>query len=82
MGRFSDRFGVRMPITLGSVMLGAGYIAAASATTMWQFILAQAVMIGMLVADGQLRLDAPAPVPRSRRIETLIRLHPAVACQR
>ena len=48
MGRFSDRFGVRMPITLGSLMLGAGYIAAASATTMWQFILAQAVMIGML----------------------------------
>tara|TARA_Y100000294_G_scaffold118042_1_gene109610 strand:- start:494 stop:1474 length:981 start_codon:yes stop_codon:yes gene_type:complete len=37
-----------MPITLGSLMLGAGYIAAASATTMWQFILAQAVMIGML----------------------------------
>ena len=48
MGRFSDRFGVRMPITLGSLMLGAGYIAAAIATTMWQFILAQAVMIGML----------------------------------
>ena len=26
-----------------------------------------AVMIGMLVADGQLRLDAPAPVPRWQR---------------
>ena len=26
-----------------------------------------AVMIGMLVADGQLRLDAPAPVPRWER---------------
>ena len=27
-------------------------------------------------------LDAPDPVPRSSLIETLIRLHPAVACQR
>ncbi|HCJ43864.1 MAG TPA: serine hydrolase, partial [Erythrobacter sp.] len=26
-----------------------------------------AIMIGMLVADGQLRLDAPAPVPRWQR---------------
>ena len=48
MGRLSDRFGVRMPIALGALMLGVGYIAAASATSMWQFILAQAVLIGML----------------------------------
>ena len=48
MGRLSDRFGVRVPIALGALMLGVGYIAAASATSMWQFILAQAVLIGML----------------------------------
>ena len=47
MGRFTDRFGVRAPILLGTLSLGLGYIAAASAQSMWQFILAQAVLIGM-----------------------------------
>ncbi|NKB60533.1 MAG: MFS transporter [Alphaproteobacteria bacterium] len=47
MGRFTDRFGVRAPILLGTLSLGLGYIAAASAESMWQFILAQAVLIGM-----------------------------------
>lgn len=48
MGRLSDRFGVRAPVVCAAVMLGAGYLVAASATSMWQFILAQAVLIGML----------------------------------
>ncbi len=47
MGRFTDRFGIRVPVVLGTLSIGIGYIAAASATTMWQFILAQAVLIGM-----------------------------------
>ena len=48
MGRLSDRFGIRVPVVLGVVMLGLGYIIAAQATALWQFILAQAVLIGML----------------------------------
>jgi len=48
MGRLSDRFGIRVPVVLGTVMLGFGYVIAAQATALWQFILAQAVLIGML----------------------------------
>ncbi|MBT3702531.1 MAG: MFS transporter [Alphaproteobacteria bacterium] len=48
MGRLSDRFGVVVPIVIGGVMLGAGYIVAAQATEMWHFVAAQALMIGML----------------------------------
>lgn len=48
MGRLSDRFGIRVPIVLGTIMLGLGYVIAAQATALWQFILAQAVLIGML----------------------------------
>ena len=48
MGRLADRFGIRVPLVLGAVMLGLGYAAAAAAQTYWQFVLAQAVVIGML----------------------------------
>lgn len=48
MGRLADRFGIIMPTILGACMLGVGYVAAASATTYWQFLLAQALLIGML----------------------------------
>jgi MFS family permease len=48
MGRLADRFGIMAPIMLGTLMLGIGYVAAAQATGLWQFILAQALLIGML----------------------------------
>jgi MFS family permease len=48
MGRLADRFGIIAPAILGTLMLGVGYVAAASATTLWQFLLAQALLIGML----------------------------------
>jgi MFS family permease len=48
MGRLADRFGIMVPIMLGTLMLGIGYVAAAQATGLWQFILAQALLIGML----------------------------------
>ena len=48
MGRLSDRFGVVVPVLLGALGLGAGFIAAGSATTLWQFSLAQGVLIGLL----------------------------------
>jgi MFS family permease len=48
MGRLADRFGIMVPIMLGTLMLGLGYVAAAQATELWQFILAQALLIGML----------------------------------
>ena len=48
MGRLADRFGVRVPVTLGALMLALGYGAAALATSFWQFIAAQALLIGLL----------------------------------
>lgn len=48
MGRFTDRLGIRVPLLLGTFSLSLGYILAANAESMWQFILAQALLIGML----------------------------------
>ena len=48
MGKLSDRFGVMVPVLLGGVGLGAGFIAAGSATSLWQFSLAQGLLIGLL----------------------------------
>src|SRR5262245_38550665 len=48
MGRLADRFGIRVPLTLGAAMLGVGYVVAATAHSYLQFVLAQALLIGML----------------------------------
>jgi MFS family permease len=47
MGRLADRFGVVFPIVLGIITLGAGYMIAAAASTLWQFSLAQGVLLGL-----------------------------------
>jgi len=52
MGRLSDRFGVMVPVLIGAACLGAGFIAAGSAGAMWQFNLAQGVLIGFLGTSG------------------------------
>lgn len=48
MGKLSDRFGVMVPVLGGAVGLGLGFIAAGAATTLWQFSLAQGLLIGLL----------------------------------
>ena len=48
MGRLSDRFGVVVPVALGAVGLGAGFIAAGLAPSLWLFSLAQGILIGLL----------------------------------
>src|SRR5262245_55272710 len=48
MGRLADRFGIMIPLILGSVMLAVGYVVAASAGSYWSFVVAQAVLIGGL----------------------------------
>src|SRR5713226_5971980 len=37
MGRLSDRFGVIVPVLIGGVSLGLGFIAAGMATSLWWF---------------------------------------------
>ena len=48
MGRLADRFGVLVPVGLGAVGLGAGFIAAGMAPNLWLFCAAQGVLIGLL----------------------------------
>ena len=48
MGRLADRFGVMVPVLIGALGLSAGFIAAGNASGMWQFNLAQGLMIGLL----------------------------------
>jgi MFS family permease len=48
MGRLADRFGVAMPILFGTVALGLGYLGAGMATNVWQFALAQGVLVAAL----------------------------------
>ncbi|AEC19746.1 major facilitator transporter [Pusillimonas sp. T7-7] len=48
MGRLSDRFGVVVPLVVGTLGLGTGFIWAGSATALWQLNLAQGLLIGLL----------------------------------
>ncbi|MGI9433543.1 MAG: MFS transporter [Geminicoccaceae bacterium] len=60
MGRLSDRVGIMPLLMLGGLMLGSGYILSALVASYWQFVLVQAVMIGMLgssVSFGPLVAD-------------------------
>lgn len=48
MGKISDRFGVAIPLVVGAIGLGLGFIVAGMAHTMWVFNLTQGLMIGLL----------------------------------
>ena len=48
MGRLADRFGVTVPLALGAVALGVGYVASALSASLWQFALVHGVLIGFL----------------------------------
>jgi MFS family permease len=48
MGKVSDRFGVMVPVIIGTLGLGAGFVIAGSASQLWQFNLAQGLLLGLL----------------------------------
>jgi MFS family permease len=48
MGRLADRFGIMVPVMISAFALGLGYVAAASATNLWQFMAVQALLVGFL----------------------------------
>jgi MFS family permease len=48
MGKLADRFGVMVPVLCGAVALGAGFVLAGSAQNIWQFNIAQGLLIGFL----------------------------------
>ncbi len=52
MGRLSDRFGVMVPVLVGSVSLALGFVAAGLAQNLVQFAAAQGLLIGFLGTSG------------------------------
>jgi MFS family permease len=48
MGRLADRVGIVVPLIIGGLGLGAGYVAVGFATTFWQVAVLHGVLIGML----------------------------------
>ena len=47
LGRLSDRFGILAPVAGGAISLGLGYALASQATSLWQFIVAQGLLVGV-----------------------------------
>jgi MFS family permease len=47
MGRIADRYGIVVPIVMGAILLGAGYLLAGLAQSLWQFALVHLVLIGI-----------------------------------
>ncbi len=48
MGRLADRFGVMIPVLIGALGLGGGFIAASASGSLWQFSIAQGLLMGFL----------------------------------
>ena len=48
MGRIADRFGITVPLFIGAIGLGAGFILAGLSGSYVQFLLANALLIGLL----------------------------------
>ena len=48
MGRLADRFGITVPLLLGGLCLGAGFVLASRATDMATFTVAHGLLIGFL----------------------------------
>jgi MFS family permease len=48
MGRLADRFGVLVPVGIGALGLGAGFVAAGLAPNLWVFCVVQGLLVGFL----------------------------------
>ncbi len=48
MGRLADHFGVMIPVLIGALGLGGGFIAASASGSLWQFSIAQGLLMGFL----------------------------------
>jgi MFS family permease len=47
MGRLADRFGITVPLTLGTIALGLGYAAVGLSSNLWQVAIAHGFLIGI-----------------------------------
>ena len=51
MGRLADRFGITVPLLIGAVCLGLGFMMAALSPNIWVFMAVHGILIGMLGAS-------------------------------
>src|SRR5262245_55595334 len=74
MGRLSDRFGIFVPVVGGAVGRGVGHLAASQATSLWQFALAQGLLVGVAssVAFAPIIADTSLWFTRHRGMEVAI----------
>ncbi len=75
MGRLSDRFGIIVPVVVGAAALALGYVLASSAGSLWQYALAQGLLIGFLGSSatfGPLLADTSLWFNRRRGIAVAI----------
>ena len=75
MGRLADRFGVMPPILGSTLALGLGYVLAGMSQNLWQFCMAQALLIGLLGSSatfGPLVADISLWFTRHRGIAVAI----------
>lgn len=75
MGRLADKFGIFIPLVIASLVLGVGYTAAAQAESITTFMLAQALLVGMLgsaATFGPLVADVSLWFKRRRGIAVAI----------
>ena len=71
MGRLADRFGVFVPVVVGALSLGSGYIAVSQAGSLWLFSAIYGVLIGLFGTSavfGPLIADASHWFDRRRGI--------------
>ncbi|HEY1472500.1 MAG TPA: MFS transporter [Pseudolabrys sp.] len=47
MGRLADRYGIAVPLALGTLALGLGYLAVGQSSTLWQVAIAHGLLIGV-----------------------------------
>ena len=75
MGRLADRIGIMVPVIIGAVLLGLGYLAASQVDNYWAFLAIQAVLIGCLgssVTFGPMVADVSFWFRRRRGIAVAI----------
>jgi MFS family permease len=75
MGRVADRFGVMVPIIFGAISLSLGYVIAGFSANLWQFAIAQGLMVGALGSSatfGPLIADVSYWFTRRRGIAVAI----------
>src|SRR6516164_4644636 len=73
MGRLADRLGIVIPVTIGTVMLGLGYLSSSFSVAAWQYAIAYGVIgVGSSAAFAPLMADISHWFTRQRGIAVAI----------